>query len=294
MVFNPGIYIIRSTNPTTGIALNILGGTVTANGVMFYITNSATYDPTTGLPDGNDGDSSPATPTTLVIGSQRGHQCGVARQQFFAAGKFLQPVQRHDYLSAACRLQSRSPSCKRACSAQSSFSGAIYAKWGQALFAGSGTYNVSIVAGTVRLVNVLGMTLAPTALASGGAGRLPCGIEGRRCPTPAYRLSVLLLSLSLLRIVRAHRTGRQWLAPPGRATRRKHPRSVAGCGISSSMRICGSVGPAPRRTSFLDSRARTVNGKDFARLFSPAERDAGGHALRQTLHLPAGSVGLRC
>ena len=162
-IFTPGIYIIRSTNPTTGIALNILGGTVTANGVMFYITNSATYDPTTGLPDGNDGDSSPAMPTTLLTVPSVAINAALPGSSFSPLASSSSPFngmiiyqRRSDYSPIAIVQESLLGT--------SSFSGAIYAKWGQALLTGTGTYNVSIVAGTVRLVNVLGMTLAPSSL----------------------------------------------------------------------------------------------------------------------------------
>jgi hypothetical protein len=46
----------------------------------------------------------------------------------------------------------------------SSLAGTIYARYGHVVFAGSGTYDVRIVAGSGRLVNLLGMTLAPTTL----------------------------------------------------------------------------------------------------------------------------------
>ena len=48
VVFEPGIYIIRNVNPVTGLALSIIGGTVTADGVMFYLTNSPGYDAASG------------------------------------------------------------------------------------------------------------------------------------------------------------------------------------------------------------------------------------------------------
>ena len=163
VVFNPGIYIITGTNSTTGIALNILGGTVTANGVMFYITNSAAYDPTTGLPDGNDGDTSPTAPTTLVSVPSVVINSALPGSSFSPLASSSSPFngliiyqRRADYSPIAIVQSSLLGAVP--------FSGGIYAKWGQVLFAGSGTYSVSIVAGTVRLVNVLGMTLAPTAL----------------------------------------------------------------------------------------------------------------------------------
>src|SRR6185436_13765683 len=44
VIFHPGVYVIRGAKPDTGIGLNIKAGTVTAAGVMFYVTNSAGYD----------------------------------------------------------------------------------------------------------------------------------------------------------------------------------------------------------------------------------------------------------
>jgi Flp pilus assembly protein TadG len=46
VTLNPGIYVIQGGQGN--VALNITGGTVTGNGVMFYNT-SATYNPTTGV-----------------------------------------------------------------------------------------------------------------------------------------------------------------------------------------------------------------------------------------------------
>ncbi len=43
-------------------------------------------------------------------------------------------------------------------------SGTIYAKWGNVLVAGVGTYNARIVAGTLSVVAVLDLTFQPTTL----------------------------------------------------------------------------------------------------------------------------------
>jgi hypothetical protein len=45
-----------------------------------------------------------------------------------------------------------------------SFAGRVYSKWGHVILAGKGTYDVSIVAGTLRLLAVLNMSLAPSNL----------------------------------------------------------------------------------------------------------------------------------
>lgn len=57
VVFNPGVYVIRSVNPITHVALNVVAGNVTANGVMFYITDTASYSAATGSPDNGDGNA---------------------------------------------------------------------------------------------------------------------------------------------------------------------------------------------------------------------------------------------
>ena len=43
-----------------------------------------------------------------------------------------------------------------------SFAGRIYAKWGHVVLIGNSTYDVSIVAGSARLVAIADMTLAPS------------------------------------------------------------------------------------------------------------------------------------
>ncbi len=103
-VFNPGVYIIRSVNPTTQIGLNVTGGIVTANGVMFYITNTTNYTPLTGAPDASDGNTVAPPPTAMtqipsvVIASL----LGSSYQRSQCPG---QPLQRTADLPAARRSQ---------------------------------------------------------------------------------------------------------------------------------------------------------------------------------------------
>ena len=54
--FEPGVYVIRGKDPVTQISLAMVAGTVNAQGVMFYITDSAAYDGVSGDPDQGDGD----------------------------------------------------------------------------------------------------------------------------------------------------------------------------------------------------------------------------------------------
>ena len=50
--FNPGVYILSPSNNTTN-ALDLAGGTITGNGVMFYNTGGD-FVPSTGYPDHDD------------------------------------------------------------------------------------------------------------------------------------------------------------------------------------------------------------------------------------------------
>jgi hypothetical protein len=165
VIFEPGIYIIRNVNSSTGIALNIQGGTVTANGVMFYVTNSTAYDATTGLPDSGDGSTRPATPSqtsmvpsVLINAALTGSNFSPLASTGSPFNGMLVYQRREDY-SPVVILQA-------SLLGATSVSGTIYAKWGQVLFEGIGAYNMRIVGGTVRLDTVLGMSFTPSSLLS--------------------------------------------------------------------------------------------------------------------------------
>jgi hypothetical protein len=66
-IFQRGVYVIRSVNPVTRLALNITTGSVLAEGVMFYITNSPVYSPASGIPDAFDGETIPSGPTAMTL-----------------------------------------------------------------------------------------------------------------------------------------------------------------------------------------------------------------------------------
>ncbi|OYW11848.1 MAG: hypothetical protein B7Z55_18855, partial [Planctomycetales bacterium 12-60-4] len=67
VTFQKGIYVIRGKNPLTSIPLQIIGGEVTANGVMFYLTDSPSYSAASGTPDSDDGEDAPSGPTVGTI-----------------------------------------------------------------------------------------------------------------------------------------------------------------------------------------------------------------------------------
>lgn len=162
-VFHPGVYIIRGKNPLTQIPLSIVAGKVTANGVMFYITNSSTYNAVTGAPDASDGETEPPVPGVTSLVPSAVISAALLGSDFTGLSDSGSPF---DRMLIYQRRQDRRPvvivgeqivGC-------GSFTGSVYAKWGQVLFAASGSYDLQIVGGTVRFVNVLSTTIAPTSL----------------------------------------------------------------------------------------------------------------------------------
>ena len=162
VVFNPGIYIVRSVNPISGVGLNIAGGIVTANGVLFYITTSASFDATTGAPDSGDGDIQPVAPgksaiipSVVINAALPGTSFSPLNSGSPFSGMIIYQ-HRQDYRPIVVSYQ--------ALLGNAAFQGVVYAKWGHFLFAGDGTLNMSIVAGTTRLVPALGLTIQPVSL----------------------------------------------------------------------------------------------------------------------------------
>src|SRR5262249_4886653 len=67
--FSPGVYVIRNKSPLTQMSLCILGP-VEAKGVMFYITDAATFSASTGQPDaGESSSAAPSNPVTSLVPS---------------------------------------------------------------------------------------------------------------------------------------------------------------------------------------------------------------------------------
>lgn len=160
-VFSPGVYVIRNVNPVTRIALNFIGGQITANGVMFYITSSTNFDATTGLPDANDSANPPGgtvtslTPSALINlavvgGSLSGINNGGPFQRMLI---YQRRLDRRPILIAQTALLG-----------QANLSGTLYSKWGHVTFGSGGTFDLRIVAGSIRLLPLGTLTLAPSVL----------------------------------------------------------------------------------------------------------------------------------
>jgi hypothetical protein len=130
--------------------------------VLFYITNSPAYDPLIGAPDNADGEG---RPTSSGVGGQASVVINAA-----LPGSSFSPLQdpsspfngmliyqrRKDYRPIVVSAQNLlgSPAIR----------GTIYAKWGHVRFLGDGAYDMPVVAGSVRFVAMLGLTIAPSQL----------------------------------------------------------------------------------------------------------------------------------
>ena len=160
VTFNPGVYIIRNVNPITGIALALLGGQVTALGTTFYITDTANYSPDQGTPDNGDGDNQPPAPGLLTLVPSVVLNIGLPGSTF---SPISSPASPFNGISLFQRRFDRRPVVfvQQPLLGGGSFAGGIYAKWAHVMLVGEGTFNCSVVAGTMRVVELLDCTIAP-------------------------------------------------------------------------------------------------------------------------------------
>jgi hypothetical protein len=163
VIFEPGVYILRGVNPITRAALVIAGGIVRADGVMFYVTNSAGYDAAAGSPDSLDGETAPAAPQTVNLTPSVIVSAALPGSRFSPLDS---PGNPFDGMLIYQRRQDFRPIVivYQGLLGSPAFDGMIYAKWGHVTFVGDGTHDMPIVAGSVRFVPVLGITIAPTRL----------------------------------------------------------------------------------------------------------------------------------
>ena len=159
---HPGIYIIRSVNPLTQIALNIQAGEVQGDGVMFYITNSSAYSAHSGGPDSGDGETKPAPPDVLTLVPSAVLNLTLPTCRLTGIND---PSSPYDGMLLFQRRQDRRPvAIVTGILGSPQVIGTVYAKWGHAILASRGTVETAVVAGTVRIVTVLPTTIAPARL----------------------------------------------------------------------------------------------------------------------------------
>ncbi len=161
--FLPGTYVIRSKSPITQMSLCIVGP-VEAEGVLFYITDSAGFDASTGQPDvGEDSSaaqSNPVTslvPSTLILSllpSARISGLNDAGSPFNGMLIYQRRLDRRPIVVEAQQLVG-----------SGDISGTIYAKWAHTIFiGGAGSYDLRFVTGTMRVLTITDTTIAPSTL----------------------------------------------------------------------------------------------------------------------------------
>jgi Flp pilus assembly protein TadG len=162
VVFNPGVYIIRGVNPVTQVGLNVLAGTVTANGVTFYVTNTTTYSPLSGAPDASDGNAVAAPPTAMqqipsvVIASLLGSSYSGLNAPSSPFNRLLIYQRRLDRRPIVLADQQLLLA--------GTLQGTVYGKYSQIVFAANGTFDLRLVGGSIRFANLLQTVIAPTQL----------------------------------------------------------------------------------------------------------------------------------
>ena len=149
--FEPGVYIIRGVSPLTQTPLTILGP-VEAEGVMFYITDSSNYDPSTGLPDADDDSENPPPnppegllPSALIMPLIPGGRISGLNDPSSPFHKMLiyqKPTDRRPIIIEANQL-----------AGDGDIAGTIYAKWAHTTFVpSSGLYDLRFVTGAMRMI----------------------------------------------------------------------------------------------------------------------------------------------
>jgi len=144
VTFNPGIYVIR------GGQLRITGGNVTALGCMFYLTSSD-YDPYTGLPDVNDGETKVTLPNNTTG--------GVTITSIATMSGITSPTSPFCGMLIYMRRNNSSEVEITGNCNEDQMSGTIYAKWSQLKLSGQGVMNVQFCVGNVRWSGNSSMTI---------------------------------------------------------------------------------------------------------------------------------------
>lgn len=161
--FLPGVYIIRGSNPDIGTSLTIVGP-VQAEGVMFYITDSADFSAVTGLPDAKES-SETSPPETLLSNVP-----SVLLAPLLPTARITGLDDPTSPLDGMLIFQNRNDRRPMVIDIQqilgdSDISGTIYSKWGHLLFVGGfGAHDLRFVSGTARIVTVTNTTLSPNNL----------------------------------------------------------------------------------------------------------------------------------
>jgi hypothetical protein len=162
---DPGVYIIRGRHPVTKFSLCLLAGQVEAEGVMFYITDSAGYTPGSGLPDALDLETAPPSVNVEELLPAAVINVGLLGSKFSGLNSGSSPF--HGMLIYQ-RRHDRRPVLlvQENLIGAGEVQGTVYSKWGHVVLAGKGRCDARFVAGTMRIIALLDVQIRPTPLLS--------------------------------------------------------------------------------------------------------------------------------
>jgi hypothetical protein len=173
----PGIYVI-SAKKNNQTALKLTGGTVTAEGVLFYNTGH-NYNPTTGAPDINDKGAKPPVPDGATLGgftvnaSMRFRPIDTKTYNYASLYAGAPAVSSEfDGMLFFQRRRSQQAVDIQGNSAQGVLSGTLYAKWALFKVSGQGTYDAQFVAGSLAVTGQGDITILYTGANKGKANQL--------------------------------------------------------------------------------------------------------------------------
>ncbi|UUO07226.1 pilus assembly protein TadG-related protein [Blastopirellula sp. J2-11] len=161
VIFEPGVYVIRSKSPLTQLSLTMLAANVQAHGVMFYITDNNSYSVHSPGVDAFDGETHPGNVGALELLPSAVINIGVLGSSYSPLNS---PSSPYDGMMIYQRRHDRRPIVlvQENLLGPGTISGTLYSKWGHLLLAGKGTFDTRIVTGTLRIIALLDVDIAPT------------------------------------------------------------------------------------------------------------------------------------
>ncbi|MFN8854821.1 MAG: pilus assembly protein TadG-related protein [Planctomycetaceae bacterium] len=146
VTFQPGIYVIR------GGSLTLTGGTVSGQGVLFYLTGTD-YSAQYGTPDNGDGENTPSGSTTMG---------GVTISTPVNLTPFNNPTNPLHGLLIYTRRFNTNPIILSSSQQSGQLSGTVYSKWGPLTLAGQGIYNLQLIVRKASWIGSQNLTVSTT------------------------------------------------------------------------------------------------------------------------------------
>lgn len=160
-IFEPGVYVIRGKHPLTQISLQIVAGTVVAEGVMFYITDSPNYAIASGAPDVAKMNVRPPANNLITLLPSTLINIGLLNSKMTGLNA---PGTPYDGMLIYQARTDRRPIVlvQEGLLLPGTFKGTVYSKWGHVILVGANAdLDARFVVGTMRIVTVLNTRISP-------------------------------------------------------------------------------------------------------------------------------------